>query len=356
MVILGREGREAAGAPSREKADGSRHKVSVLRAAGCFTRGPELHAHGATGACGTARDVRCEAHPAAEPHVMANARPSILVTGATGTVGREVVSQLLAAGEPVRALTRHPERARLDARVDIVRGDLERPETLTAALQGVDRVFSLAVGPQLGEQEASLAQAARGADVRRIVKLSVLGAGENARRGVVSWHSAGERAIRQSGVPWTFVQPGVFMSNTLFWADSIRREGRVYSNFGDGATTPIHPRDIAAVAVLALTTDGHEGRTWPLTGPEALSTGEQVRLLAAVLGRPIEYVPISDEMAREGMEKAGMPAYLIDALLPFAAVVRSGKAGDVLPTVAQLTGRPALKFAEWAHENAGAFR
>jgi uncharacterized protein YbjT (DUF2867 family) len=146
------------------------------------------------------------------------------------------------------------------------------------------------------------------------------------------------------------------MSNALFWADSIRREGRVYSNFGDGATAPIHPRDIAAVAVLALTTAGHEGKAWPLTGPEALSTGEQVRLLAAALGRPIEYVPISDEVAREGMERAGMPAYLIDALLPFAAVVRSGRAGDVLPTVEQLTGRPALTFAEWARENAGAFR
>ena len=287
---------------------------------------------------------------------MSTSRRMILVTGATGTVGREVVSQLLAAGQPVRALTRHPDRARLDPRVDVVRGDLERPETLAEAVKGVDRVFSLAVGPRLGEQEAGLAEAARGAGVRHIVKLSVLGAGENTRRGVVSWHSAGERAIRRIGVPWTFVQPGTFMSNSLFWADSIRREGRVYSNFGDGRTAPIHPSDIAAAAVLALTTPGHEGKAWPLTGPEALSTGEQVRLLAAALGRPIEFVPISDEVARAGMEQAGMPAYLIEALLPFAAVVRSGKAGDVLPTVEQLTGRPALRFAEWARENAGAFR
>src|SRR5262245_17544658 len=286
----------------------------------------------------------------------ADARPMILVTGATGTVGREVVSQLLAAGRPVRALTRHPDRARLDPRVEVVRGDFERPETLAPALRGVERVFSLALGPRLGEQEAGLAQLARAAGVRHIVKLSVLGAGDNTRRGVVAWHSAGERAIRQSGVPWTFVQPGVFMSNALFWADSIRREGRVRSNFGDGPTAPIHPRDIAAVAVLALTSDGHEGQSWPLTGPQALSTAEQVRLLAAALGRPLEYEPISDEVAREGMQASGMPAYLIDALLPFAAVVRRGRAGDVLPTVEQLTGRPALTFAEWARENAGAFR
>ncbi|HEX5011549.1 MAG TPA: SDR family oxidoreductase [Planctomycetota bacterium] len=287
---------------------------------------------------------------------MSKSPPPILVTGATGTVGREVVGQLLAAGRPVRALTRYPDRARLDARVEVVRGDLERPDTLAEAVKGVDRIFSLAVGPQLGEQEAALAQAARGAGVRHIVKLSVLGAGDNARGGVVSWHNAGERALRQSGVSWTFVQPGAFMSNALFWADSIRREGRVYSNFGDGRTAPVHPRDIAAVAVLALTTPGQEGKSWPLTGPESLSTGRQVRLLATALGRPLEYVPISDDQARERLEQAGMPAYLIEALVPFAAVVRSGKAGSVLPTVEQLTGRPALTFAEWARENAAAFR
>jgi uncharacterized protein YbjT (DUF2867 family) len=282
--------------------------------------------------------------------------PMILVTGATGTVGREVVSQLLAAGQPVRALVRQPERARLDARVEVLRGDLERAETLGPAVAGAERIFSLAVGPGLGAQEARLAEAARSAGVRHIVKLSVLGAGEKLRGGVVSWHNAGEEALRNSGVPWTFVRPGSFMSNALFWADSIRREGRVYSSFGEGRTAPIHPRDIATVAVLALTTPGHEGKAWPLTGPQSLSTGEQVQRLATALGRPLEYVPISDETTRAGMERAGMPAYLVDALVPFAAVVRSGKAGGVLPTVEQLLGRPALNFEAWARENAAAFR
>jgi len=280
----------------------------------------------------------------------------ILVTGATGTVGREVVAQLLAAGEVVRALTRDPSRARLDTRVELVAGDLARPESLARAVDGVERVFSLALGPELGIQEGHLARAAKGAGVRHVVKLSVLGAGGRARSGVAPWHDAGERACRESGLAWTFVRPGAFMSNALFWSDTIRSQGRVFSHFGEGKLPVVHPRDIAAVAVRALTTPGHEGQAYPLTGPEALSTGEQVRILAGVLGRPIEHVPITDEAARAGMERAGMPGYLIDALLPFGEIVRNGRAAEVYPTVEEITGRRALTFADWAREHAAAFR
>lgn len=280
----------------------------------------------------------------------------ILVTGATGTVGREVVALLLEVGEEVRAMTREPARARLDPRVQVVAGDLTRTETLAEAMDGVEKVFSLALGPELGAQEASLARAARKAGARHVVKLSVLGAGGKARSGVAVWHDAGERAIRKSGLAWTFVRPGAFMSNALWWSGTIRSQGRVYSNFGEGKLAPIHPRDIARVAVRALTSNGHEGKAYPLTGREALSTREQVEILASVVGRAIEYVPITDDEARDGMREAGMPAYLIDALLPFGAVVRSGKAAEVLPTMAEVTGRQPLTFADWAREHAAAFR
>jgi (4-alkanoyl-5-oxo-2,5-dihydrofuran-3-yl)methyl phosphate reductase len=280
----------------------------------------------------------------------------ILVTGATGTVGREVVAQLLMAGEKVRALTRNPSRAQLDEQVELVAGDLDQPETMAKAVEGVERIFSLALGPQLAMQEASLVQAAKKAGARHIVKLSGLRPGGEARSGLATWHMASERTIQNMGIAWTFVQPGAFMSNALNWRDSINGQGKVFSNYGEGKLPYIHPRDIAAVAVCALTEPGHEGKAYPVTGPEALSVSELVQLLSDTVRKPIEYVPITDDVAREGMQKAGLPILLIDALMPFASFVRSGKGAEILATVEQVTGRKPLTFADWAREHARDFR
>jgi (4-alkanoyl-5-oxo-2,5-dihydrofuran-3-yl)methyl phosphate reductase len=280
----------------------------------------------------------------------------ILVTGATGTVGREVVAQLLVAGEKVRALTRNPSRAHLDEQVELVAGDFNQPETLAKAVEGVESIFSLAFGPQLAIQEASLAQAGKKAGARHIVKLSSLRSGGEARSTIATWHLASERAIQDIGIAWTFVQPGAFMSNALNWRDTIKSQGKVFSNYGDGKVAYIHPRDIAAVAVHALTEPGHEGKTYQVTGPEALSVGEVVQLLSEAVGKPIEYVPITDDATREGMQKAGLPAFLIDALLPYASFVRTGKGAEILPTVEEVIGRKPLTFADWAREHATDFR
>jgi (4-alkanoyl-5-oxo-2,5-dihydrofuran-3-yl)methyl phosphate reductase len=280
----------------------------------------------------------------------------ILVAGATGTVGREVVAQLLAAGERVRAMTRDPSRAKLDAKVEVVAADLDQPETLEKALAGVDRVFALSAGPELGVHDANLARAAKKAGARHLVKLSVLGAGGEARNVIVLWHEAGEKAIQESGLAWTFVRPGMFMSNALNWARTIKSQGKVFANYREGKVPPIHPRDIAAVAVAALTSGGHEGKSYPLTGGEALSMNEQVQILSEVVGRPIELVPISDDAARDGMLKAGMPPLLVDAIVEIGGSVRSGKASEVLPTVEQVLGRKPLTWTDWARENAAAFR
>jgi len=280
----------------------------------------------------------------------------ILVTGATGTVGREVVTQLLAAGHRVRGMTRNPAQAKMDARVEVVKGDFDAPETLKKAVEGVEQVFSLTFGPQTGTHEGGLARAAQKAGVRHIVKLGAMGGDGETRNPIRKWHEEGEQEIKGTGVAWTVLRPGRFMSNALQWRESIRRQGRVLSNYGDGKLASVHPRDIAAVAVRALTTHGHEGKTYHLTGPEALSIGEEVAILSNVLGRRIEYVPTSDDAARKEMERAGMPPFLIDALLPFAAFVRSGKAAAVFPTVEEVTGRPALRFIEWANEHAESFQ
>jgi uncharacterized protein YbjT (DUF2867 family) len=279
----------------------------------------------------------------------------ILVTGATGTVGREVVSQLLAAGQNVRAMSRNPAKARFDSRVTAFAGDFSKPETLARAAEGVEKMFSLTFGPDTGVHESNLAQVAKNAGVRHIVKLSVIGVGHGEWNRIADWHSSGEQAIRDSGIPWTFVRPGAFMSNALFWTESVKHQGKVYSNYGDGKLPSIHPRDIAAVAARALTTDGHQGKIYPVTGPEALSISEQVQILSTVIGKPIEYVRISDEQARVGMQKSGMPGFLIDVLLPFASFIRSGKAAEVLTTVQQVTGREPFTFADWARECAAAF-
>jgi uncharacterized protein YbjT (DUF2867 family) len=279
----------------------------------------------------------------------------ILVTGATGTVGREVVAQLLTAGQKVRAMTRDPSKVNLDGEVEVVQGDFNAPDTLASAIQGVERVFSLTFGPQTGIHEKNLAQAAKASGVRHIVKLSALGGDDETRNNIRKWHDEGEQAIRETGIAWTVLRPTGFMSNALHWRPSIRAQRKVFSNYGDGKLPPVHPRDIAAVAVRALISDGHEGKVYPLTGPEALSMSEQVKILADAIGKPLEYVPITDEVARQGMKDAGMPSFLIDALVPFAAFIRSGKAAHVFNTVKEVTGRPPLTFRDWAKENAAAF-
>jgi len=280
----------------------------------------------------------------------------ILVTGATGTVGREVVAQLLANGQRVRAMTRNPSRTRLDDRVEVTKGDFDAPDSLASAVSGVDRVFSLTFGPQTGVRERNLAVVAKKAGVRHIVKLSALGGDNETCNHIRKWHDEGEQGIWETGIAWTILRPGAFMSNALHWRESIRAQGKVFSNYGDGKLPPIHPRDIAAVTVLALTSDAHEGKAYALTGPEALSVGEQVKILADAIGRPLEYVPVTDEAAGKAMNHAGMPAFLIDALLPFAAFIRSGKAGQVSHAVEELTGRPPFTFGHWAQENSAAFR
>ena len=218
-----------------------------------------------------------------------------------------------------------------------------------------ERVFSLTFGPQTAVHERNLAQAAKKAGVHHIVKLSALGGDDETRNNIRKWHDEGEQAIRDTGVALTVLRPTAFMSNALHWRESIRAQGKVFSNYGDGKLPSVHPRDIAAVAARALTSDGLGGKAYPLTGPEALSVGEQVKILSDAIGRPLEYVPITDEVARKGMEKAGLPSLLIDALVPFAAYIRSGKAAHVFRTVEEVMGRPPLTFGDWARENAASF-
>ncbi|WP_433758841.1 SDR family oxidoreductase [Nocardia sp. CA-135398] len=276
----------------------------------------------------------------------------ILVTGATGTVGRELVGRLLAQGVPMRAMARRPEFAGLPDGIEVVRADLGDPDSLTEAVRGVDRVFLLSSGPEIPTHDANLAQAAADAGVEHIVKLSSGRTGDDtATDPIPTWHRAGEQAVRDSGVPWTMVRPLGFMANALHWAGSIRDHGAVYAPFGQGRIAVVDPYDIAAVAANALTTDGHEGEIYTLSGPQPLSPGEQTDILAQVLGRPLRYVEVEPAAARQSIIDHGVPAEMADAIMALRATALEAFTSVVHPTVEHITGTPPRPFRTWAENH-----
>lgn len=281
----------------------------------------------------------------------------ILVTGATGTVGSEVVAQLLAAGQPVRVLTRSPEKAaKYAAHVEIAQGDLANPESLIAAFAGIDKVFLLATGLDIPKLEANAVDAAKKAGVKHIVKLSAAGAEIEPGIQLGRWHRESEKYLEESGIAWTILRPGSFDSNTLSWAGTIKEKGMVFHVTGNGKTTPIDPADIAAVAVAALTTPGHERKIYNLTGPEALSVEEQVARISKTIGKPIQAIDTPEAAARSGMLAQGMPHPLVEAVLELMALTRGGHGGATTTTVEEVLGRKARTFDAWLQDHVDAFR
>jgi uncharacterized protein YbjT (DUF2867 family) len=281
----------------------------------------------------------------------------ILVTGATGNVGRHAVSQLLGAGATVRALTRDPGSARLPDGVEVVRGDLADPGGLGATLEGVESVFL--VWPTLSADHAAPATLqAIAKHARRIVYLSARGVpddpGEQAES-ILGSHARVERLIEESGMEWTFLRPGGFATNTLGWAPQIRAEGVVRWMYGAAARSLIHERDIAAVAIHALTQDGHAGAKYVLTGPETLTQVEQVHAIGAAIGRPLRFEEVSPDTVRQLMIAQGMPASLVEAIISGHAAMVSNPE-PVTRTVEELTGTPARTYQEWATDHADDFR
>ncbi len=273
----------------------------------------------------------------------------ILVLGATGKVGRALIPALLDAGAAVRALTRDPAKAAIDPRAEIVRGDLDDTAALPRLLDGVDRVFVLTQGATV-DRERAVAEASARAGVRRLVKLSTTGVHFGSDDPITRAHAQAEQAIREAGPDWTILRPGAYMDNRFAWRNSVRADNSVYVPEGDPASALVHVRDIADVAVAALTQPGHEGATYELTGGEALTTEQQVAQLAEALGRPLKYVEEPEPAARERMLSFGWPAKMIDG---FFALKRASADHEhiVFDTVERLLGRPRT-FAEWTRENA----
>ncbi|MEU7901885.1 NAD(P)H-binding protein [Actinoplanes sp. NPDC049118] len=257
----------------------------------------------------------------------------ILVTGATGGVGRLVVDELLALGATdVRALTVDPARAGLPAGVEVVRGFLGRPATLPAALAGVDRMY---LAPLI-ETNAQTCRLAAEAGVRRIVDM----AGAKGDH----WQVI-EDGVEECGVPYVHLEPGEFMNNAGIWSAQIAAGDVVRDGYGSAANAPIALADIAAVAARCLLEDGHEGRSYELTGPESLTRRQRVEQIGAALGRELTYVDLPhEELVAELTQVMGeYGRWYADGL---AELARHPQAA--VRTVAELTGRPATTFAEWA--------
>ncbi|MDI1481341.1 SDR family oxidoreductase [Polyangium sp. y55x31] len=281
----------------------------------------------------------------------------ILVTGATGNVGSAVLEQLVEAGQKVRALVRDPAKlGELGRKVEVVKGDLTRPETLDAAFAGVDKAFVLFTGADLATLASNAAEAAKKADVTHLVMLSSSTVVQAPESHLGRWHIDAEAKIKASGLAFTILQPGAFASNTLNWAGSIKSRGAVFQPTGDGKAAPIDPHDIAAVAVKVLTSPGHEGKSYMLTGPEALSTAEQVAKISAAIGKPVAFVDVTEDAARDGMVKAGLPEVFIRAILEANAMVRAGRGADITNTVEELLGRKARTFDDWLKSHGKAFQ
>ncbi|MGX1504995.1 UNVERIFIED_CONTAM: uncharacterized protein YbjT (DUF2867 family) [Streptomyces graminofaciens] len=269
-----------------------------------------------------------------------------LVTGATGTVGRQVVAELLRRGQSVRALTRDPAKAGLPEGVEVVRGDLTDAETLAPALEGVTGLHLITFGgPYFAPLETGprILQLAKAAGVRRITVL----------------HGGGpsllEDAVRASDLAWTVLMPVEFMANALEWADGIRADGEVREPFAGRLSAMVHEADIGAVAAVALTEDGHAGQEYVITGPQVLTLEDKVDALAAARGRKIRLVELSEQQAVEQWRAAGQPEDVIGFLLEaYGNTPPVGR--TVADTVEKVTGRPARTFAEWAQEHADTFR
>ncbi len=283
----------------------------------------------------------------------------ILITGATGNVGREVVKLLLAGGEQVVAVTRHPDKAALPASAVVVGGDPTHPRTLLKALSDVGAIL---ISPRaLGDATAGAATAellamAASQGAPRVVVLSAATVeyGGGYERFAAAFKAV-EDAARASGLPWTFLRSTDYASNSMAWVPQIRATGKVKGAYGDGATSTIHERDVAAVAARALVDPAHVGHTYLLTGPQSLSQRDKVRLIGEAIGREVAWEEISPQQAKEAMLAQGLPEDVPDRLLGYWSTI--GQRQEPSTTaVEQILGRPALTFAEWAVEHAAAFR
>lgn len=285
---------------------------------------------------------------------------SILVTGATGLAGSAVVREFIRSGHPVRVLTRNPTRAaplRAFPTVDVVEGDLLRPQTLRGALEGVERALLLSSpDPQLVEAQTSFIDAAKSSGVEHIVKFSGLSAADTGTPFIFgAMHAQIETYLQDSGLSWTHLRPSQFMTEYLRELPTILAHGALFLPFKDARLVPVDIVDIARACYLLLTTPVHEQQTYALSGPEALNMHQIAEKISKAIGRTIRYVDIPRQDRNEALHTAGVPDFFVQALDEQTGERLKGRESVVHLQTHQTLGLNPTSFSEFAARNASAF-
>jgi uncharacterized protein YbjT (DUF2867 family) len=283
---------------------------------------------------------------------------NVLVTGATGNVGSHVVGELRGRGAPVGAFVRDPGRAaeRLGGDVELAVGDFADTASIRRALDGVQRVFlSSADGPHKVAHEAAVVDVCAAAGVELIVKASTLGADPRSPLPALAWNGRSEDHLRRSGVPATILRSGFYMTNLLAAAEQVRGAGKLFAPAGRGRIAMIAPQDVGAVGAAVLTTDGHAGATYRLTGPEAITYARIADELSRATGARVDYVDVPEDAARQGLAAEGLPDWLVEHLVGAFRLIRADALAETTDTVRAITGRDARSFAAFARDHAALF-
>lgn len=281
----------------------------------------------------------------------------VLVTGATGTVGRDVARLLSKKGAMVRAGVRDQAKARdrFNDDIALVNFDFENEGSFAGALDGVEKVFLLPpLLPSQVEVTNAFVDSAKRAGVHHLVKLSAIGVDDGTGSTVGKWHAANEQHIRDSGLVFTFLRPNSFMQNFITYFPP--RNGAIYLPWGNGTASFVDTRNIASVAAEVLTSTGHEGKVYTLTGPAALGIAEVALILSEVAKREIKYVDVPESAARDGMLQAGLPKWQVEALMELHAINKQNRWNAVTSDIEKVTGAPPSDFAQFARDHAEKFQ
>jgi uncharacterized protein YbjT (DUF2867 family) len=295
---------------------------------------------------------------------METKQESILVTGASGNIGSELVRQLLSNAPEVSLKaavhsSQNVKKVKDGGRVKVIQIDYTEPESVREALNGVDKLFLLTPDvPIAADLASNMMIEAKKAGIRHIVKQSVMGANLEADVGTMRLHRQAEKVIEQSGIPFTFLRPNEFMQNFVnFHGPSIKGTNAFYVPLEDAKVSLVDVRDIAAVAVKSLTDqDRHKNKIYLITGPEALSYHQVAEILSNTTGRKIDYVNISDVEARAAMKEIGMSDWLINTVSELSDYFRKGKASEISSAVEEVTGNKPISFSQFANDYVDAFR
>lgn len=275
---------------------------------------------------------------------------TILITGATGNIGGELIQHLLSKNVPIRGLVRDLKKgAKLSERgIELAQGDFSQPESLDVALQGIEKAFLVSSSlPNQVELECNFIEAAKRTGVKHIVKLSVMGAGELPST-FQKWHREIEVQLEQSGIAWTHLQPNMLMQNIRWFTETIAQNGAFYNCVGDAKISHVDARDVAAVAAVCLTEVGHENISYVLTGDKAITFNEVADILGKALGRSVNYVDLPPADLKAARLANGEPEWYLDAELELCACWKQGAGSVVNDTIAQITNKKTTSYEEFA--------